>query len=179
MLMVTGALGNVGKRIMARFAPAIGVDRRAGSDITCDLAIDDYDATGITAALRTAHALIHLGTNADPDAAPDIHLTATLGTTRLVHACAGSAVPHLILASSNWAAPSDPALAGNAYGQSKRAVEALASIYGAAPGRTAHALRLGWIPGNPADVATAPDWLKQDHWPDDELFARVAALLPA
>lgn len=178
MLVVTGALGNIGRRVVEHFGPAVGVDRQTGTDITRDLASDDYDATGLTSALREARTLIHLGTSADPDAPPDIHLAATLGTTRLVHACTRADVPHLILASSNWAAPSDPALEMNAYGQSKRVVEALAAIYGAVPDRKAHALRLGWMPRNPADVAVAPDWLQRDYWPDEVLFDRIASLLP-
>jgi nucleoside-diphosphate-sugar epimerase len=121
-------------------------------------------------ALNTAEAVIHLATSADPDAPDRVHWQAVVVTARLLAACAAADVPRVIVASSHWAEPAN-GQAINVYGHSKRAIEAMAAMYALAPGRTAVALRIGWVPGAAEEVAEAPGWLRDDHWDDARLIA--------
>jgi nucleoside-diphosphate-sugar epimerase len=65
----------------------------------------------------------------------------------------------------------------NAYGHSKRVFEAMALMYNMTPGRHCVALRIGWVPHDPADVATADAWLQANYWPDEHLIGQIRAAL--
>lgn len=174
--LVTGSEGNIGRRLMAALPGAVGLDVRPGADIVADLATLDYSSADIREALAAAEAVVHLATSADPDAPDAVHWQAVTNTARLVAACAEAGVPRIVLASSAWAEPKD-GRPQNAYGGSKAVFEALAAMYGAAPGRDGVALRIGWVPGHVDEVAAAPEWLRASYWDDARLVAAVRAAL--
>lgn len=176
MILITGAAGNIGKRLTAGLPDTVGVDIRSGSDHVIDLAATHYDTEPWPDLLSAADAVIHLATSADPEGDEALHFAAVSLTARLVAACARHNVPKLILPSSGWAAPG-PGKLVNTYGASKRAIETMAAMYGLGTGRSAVALRYGWVPGDPGDVALAPDWLQADYWPDERLLREVRAAL--
>jgi nucleoside-diphosphate-sugar epimerase len=180
-VIITGSQGNIGRRLMRAFPQAIGVDRAPGADIVIDLADCDYREGAIAEALKGARCVIHLATSADPDAMPEVHIAAVAATARLVEAGFHSGVPRIVLPSSDWAEPRDPRLRINAYGHSKRAIEALAAMYNSRTGLHAVALRIGWVPGSEAELQAAPDWLRANHWPDEKLISafREAAAIAA
>lgn len=176
MILITGAAGNIGRRLMAGLSDTVGVDVRPGVDHVIDLVATHYDSAPWPDLLPAADAVIHLATSADPEADEAVHFAAVSLTARLVAACARYDVPRLILPSSGWADPG-PGKTLNAYGASKRAIEAMAAMYGLAAGRSAVALRFGWVPGDPGEVALAPNWLQADYWPDERLLLEVRAAL--
>ncbi|MEX0954251.1 MAG: NAD(P)-dependent oxidoreductase [Rhizobiaceae bacterium] len=181
-VIITGSQGNIGQRLMRAFPAATGVDRLPGADIGADLADCSYREGALAEALTTAGCVIHLATSADPDAAPEVHLAAVAATARLVEACFNAGIPRIVLPSSDWAAPRDPQLQINAYGYSKRAIEALAAMYDARQGFRAVALRIGWVPGSEAALQAAPDWLRANYWPDEKLisaFREAAGIEPS
>jgi nucleoside-diphosphate-sugar epimerase len=169
-LVIVGSEGNVGRRLMAAFPGAVGIDRVAGADIVADLMTIDYAAPDVRAAFTGADGVVHVGTNADPGAADAVHFASVTASARLVEACAGYGVPRLVLPSSGWADPKPAYGRPGTYGHSKRAMEALAAMY-AATGRRAVALRIGWVPADAADVAKAPQHMQDDYWDDARLIA--------
>jgi nucleoside-diphosphate-sugar epimerase len=175
-IVIAGSEGNVGGRLKAAFPDVVGIDVRRGAEIVADLATVDYSRAVIAEALRSADAVIHLATSADPDAPDDVHWLAVANTARLFAACAHAGVPRMVVASSDWAEPKNGRPI-NAYGQSKRVCEALSEMYSLAPGRTGVALRVGWVPANPAEVAAAPQWLRENHWDDRRLVAEFRRAL--
>ncbi len=177
-IVITGSEGNVGRRLMRAFAGAVGVDAQPGAAIVADLATVDYAAGPLRDALADAEAVIHLAACADPHAPDSVHWRSTMATTRLFVACAEIGVPRVIAASSGWAEPA-AGLYLNAYAHSKRVVEALAAMYDEAAGRTGIAIRVGWVPGDPAAVAAAPPLLARDYWDDARLVAEFRAALAA
>jgi hypothetical protein len=56
-------------------------------------------------------------------------------------------------------------------------MEALADMYSLAPDRTAVALRVGWVPLSPDEVAAAPEWLGANYWDDSRLVAEFRRAL--
>ncbi len=176
-VVITGSEGNIGRRLRRVFPAVVGIDRAAGAEIQVDLGVADFEAPELVAALAGAEAVIHLGTSPHPDGPAEDHLAAVLNSARLVDACARADVPKLVLASSGWAAPENIGQELNAYGQSKRAMEALAGIYSAMPGRRAVALRIGWVPRDASQVAGAEEWLQRDYWDDETVAARFRAAL--
>ncbi|NDV01608.1 NAD(P)-dependent oxidoreductase [Pseudoroseicyclus tamaricis] len=175
-LVIIGSEGGIGRRLRRAFPDAIGVDRAPGADIEIDLATADVTAGPLGAALSEAEAAIYLATPADPEAPEAAHFAALQTCTRFVSACALLGVPRLVLPSSGWAAPAPP-MQINAYGHSKRVIEALAEMYSCHPTRRAVALRFGWVPADDADVAGAADWLQAVHWPQARLVAEVSRAL--
>lgn len=179
-LVITGSQGNIGRRLMAAFPGAIGIDRHPDADIVEDLSTIDYDATIVRRAFETCDGLIHLATSADVEAPEAVHWRAVVNGARLVEACAAYDVPRLVLPSSDWAEPKAAALRINVYGHSKRVFEAMAAMYAMTDGRRAVALRYGWVPQTPNEVAAAPEWLRANYWDDERLISEVrAALGPA
>lgn len=176
-LVITGSQGNIGRRLMAAFPGAIGIDRHPDADIVEDLSTIDYDATIVRRAFETCDGLIHLATSADVEAPDSVHWRAVVNGTRLVEACATYDVPRLVLPSSDWAEPKATALRINVYGHSKRVFEAMAAMYAMTDGRRAVALRYGWVPSDPAELENAPDWLRANYWDDARLVAEVRAAL--
>ena len=175
MLLITGSQGNVGRRLMAAFPGAVGVDRQPGADIVADLSTADYDLGPLAEAIRGASGLVHLATSPDPDAPDPVHYAAVVDAARLVAACAAANVPRLVLASSDWAAPKAGWAGINTYGHSKRVFEALAAMYSHSLGRRAVALRIGWVPRDKSALEGAPDWLRANYWDDTRLIAEVTA----
>ncbi|MCR4282366.1 MAG: NAD-dependent epimerase/dehydratase family protein [Bauldia sp.] len=179
-IVITGSEGNIGRRLRAVFPDAVGIDVARGADILADLATVDYQRRVINEALTNAEAVVHLATSADPEATDDVHWQAVANAARLIAACAHAGVPRIVVASSDWAEPKN-GLAVDAYGHSKRVMEALAAMYALAPGRAAMALRVGWVPRSADEVAGAPEWLRANYWDDARLVVefRKALGLPA
>jgi nucleoside-diphosphate-sugar epimerase len=175
-IVITGSEGNIGRRLKAEFPDAIGIDIARGADIVADLATVDYERRVIHDALARADAVIHLATGADPEAPDDVHWHAVATSARLVAACAALHVPMVVVASSDWAEPKN-GMPVNAYGHSKRVMEALAAMYALAPGCRAVALRVGWVPHSAEALANAPDWLKVNYWDDARLIAEFRKAL--
>jgi nucleoside-diphosphate-sugar epimerase len=175
-IVITGSEGNIGRRLKAAFPDAVGIDVRRGADLIADLATIDYSRPVISAALTGAGAVIHLATGPDPEAPDEVHWQAVANTARLFAACAHAGVPRVVVASSNWAEPRN-GLVINAYGHSKRVFEALAEMYSLAPGRTAVALRVGWVPLSADEVASAAEFLRADYWDDARLVAEFRTAL--
>lgn len=169
-IVVTGSEGNIGRRLKAALPDVVGIDRVAGADVVVDLATVDYRNLAMQTALRTADALVHLATNANADAKEAVHWDAVATAARLMAACAEAEVPRVVLASSDWAEPKN-GLTINAYGWSKRAIEAMAAMYDLVPDRTAVALRVGWVPQSGEEVADAAAWLRDAYWDDGRLIA--------
>lgn len=126
---MTGAAGNIGRRVMAAFPGSTGIDRRPDSDIVADLRDVDYDANPVRTALANADGVVHLATSPEPDGPDDDHYSAVINTARLVDACQRHCVPRLVLASSDWAEPTGLSLPMTTYEHSKRVFEALAANY--------------------------------------------------
>lgn len=176
-LIITGSEGNIGRRLMAAFPDAIGIDVRGDADILEDLTTIDYDSTVVRRAFESCDGLIHLATSADVEAPESVHWRAVVDGARLVEACARYNVPRLVLPSSDWAEPKASALRINVYGHSKRVFEAMAAMYAEATGRRAVALRFGWVPADPAELDGAEPWLRANYWDDARLVAEVKAAL--
>ena len=178
-LIIVGAMGNIGRRLMRGFPGAIGIDRAPGAQVVADLSRIDYEAPEIRQAFEAADGAVHVATSAnirDPDA---IHWRAVTDTARLVEACDRYNIRRLVLPSSDWAEPRTrwPDFEQNAYGRSKRVIEEMALMYNMTPGRHAVALRFGWVPNDPADVAKAEPWLQANYWDDERLIAQVRTAL--
>jgi nucleoside-diphosphate-sugar epimerase len=169
-ILITGAAGNIGRRLMAGLPETVGLDRIAGSDIHADLGTVNFRRDPLRAALAAAEAVIHLATNSDPKAPASLHWQAIGDTARLLAACAAAKVPRVVLPSSDWAEPG-PGMRPNAYGHSKRVIEAMAAMYMQDTGLTAIALRIGWVPGSAGELQRAPDWLAARYWDDARLVA--------
>ena len=178
-IIIIGAMGKVGRRLMPAFPDAVGIDRVPGADIAADLTSIDYDAPDIRALFETADGLIHVATSAstvDPDAG---HWRAVAETARLMQACDRHNIRRVVLPSSDWAEPKTRWAQHelNAYGYSKRVMEQMALMYNMTPGRHCVALRIGWVPDDPADVATADQWLQANYWDDARVVAQFKAAL--
>jgi len=175
-LVITGSLGRVGRRLMAAFPGAIGIDRGPGTDHTVDFDTVDYDAEPMRGVLTGADAVIHLAAEPSPRAPDQVHWQSVINAGRLFKAADGYAIPRMVVASSGWAVPM-PGQFPNAYGYSKRVMESLASMYGVCEGRTGRFVRIGWVPDDPAVVPTSEQWLQDLYWPDNKLVAEFTKAL--
>ena len=175
-LVIVGAAGNIGRRLMTAFPGSVGIDRHIDADIVADLATADYDSVELRLALESATGLVHVATDARPNAPAEIHFATVTAASRLVEACLRYRVPRLVLPSSGWADPKPGYGPINPYGHSKRVFEAMAAMYVAA-GLHAKALRFGWVPRDPREVEAAPPELRADYWNDTRLIAEVKAAL--
>jgi nucleoside-diphosphate-sugar epimerase len=175
-ILITGAAGNIGRRLMAALPGAIGLDRIAGSDIHADLATVNFRRDPVRAALASAEAVIHLATNPDPKAPASVHWQAVSDTARLLAACAAARVPRVVLPSSHLTEPEE-GMRLNPYGQSQRVIEAMAAMYMQDTGLTATALRIGWVPANAGEAQRAPPWLAARYWDDARLVAEFRGAL--
>jgi len=178
VIIIVGAMGNIGRRLMQAFPNAVGIDRMRGADLVCDLRNIDYDTAEIRRLFESADALIHLATSSNVDDPEAVHWRGVVETARLVEACARYNIRRVVLPSSGWAEPKAgwPHSSG-AYGRSKRAIEALAATYSMTPGRRAVALRIGWVARDPSEIATAAEWLRENRWDDARLIAEIKAAL--
>jgi nucleoside-diphosphate-sugar epimerase len=176
-IIITGAMGNVGRRLMAAFPDAIGLDRHPDADLVEDLSTIDYDSTMVRRALEGADGLVHLATSANIEDPDSVHWRAVVDTARLVEAAARYDIRRLVLPSSDWAEPKADWIDINVYGHSKRVMEAMAAMYAKTPGRRAVALRIGWVARDMAEVESAEPWLRNNYWDDARLIAEVKAAL--
>jgi nucleoside-diphosphate-sugar epimerase len=180
-IVITGSEGNVGRRLKAAFPGSTGIDIVRGADIIADLGTVDYERVVIRTALANADAVVHLAASPNVNAPDDVHWHAVASATCLFAACAHLNVPRVVVASSDWAEPkaamTEAGLTVNTYGHSKRVMEALAAMYALTPGRSAVALRVGWIPRDPAEVANAAPWLLANYWDDARLIAEFRQAL--
>jgi nucleoside-diphosphate-sugar epimerase len=180
-IVITGSEGNIGRRLKVAFPGSTGIDMVRGADIIADLGSVDYERAVIRTALANADALVHLAADHRPEAADDAHWQSVANAARLFAACAHLNVPRVVVASSDWAEPKKAMLeAGlnvNSYGHSKRVMEALAAMYALTPGRAAVALRVGWIPRDPAELVDPPAWLAANYWDDARLIAEFRKAL--
>jgi nucleoside-diphosphate-sugar epimerase len=178
-IIIVGAMGNIGRRLMQAFPEAIGIDRVRGARIVADLSRIEYDSPELRQAFEAADGVIHVATSANVRDADAVHWRAVVDTARLVQACDRYNIRRLVLPSSDWAEPKTrwPDFELNAYAHSKRVIEAMALMYNVTPGRHAVALRFGWVPNDPADVAKAEPWLQANYWDDERLIAQVKTAL--
>jgi nucleoside-diphosphate-sugar epimerase len=178
-IIIFGAMGNIGRRLMPAFPGAIGIDRVPGADIVADLASIDYDAADVRAAFERADGLIHVATSANVEDPEAIHWDAVTGTSRLLAACARYGIRRVVIPSSDWADPKTRWAAHNPnpYGMSKRVFETMAAMYNIVPGRHCVALRIGWVAHHAADVETADQWLQANYWDDARLIGQMQAAL--
>lgn len=177
-ILITGAMGNIGQRLMPALPNTMGIDRREGTDFTCDLVSANLQHGPVAAALKGTETLVHLATSADPEAHEQLHFDAIVASTRLVQAAAMFGVQRLVLASSDWAQPKN-GMRLNAYAHAKRVMENLADMYNLMPGRKAVALRIGWVPHDISALNGAPDWLIANYWDDDRLIREINTALIA
>lgn len=178
-ILIFGAMGNIGRRLMPAFPGSVGIDRLPGADIVADLATIDYETPEIRSAFGKADGVIHVATSASVDAPDAGHWDAVVGAARLMAACDRHDIRRVVLPSSDWAEPKTRWAQHNmnAYGHSKRVMEAMALMYNMTPGRHAVALRIGWVPHDPAEVEAAEAWLQANYWPDDHLIAQFRTAL--
>ncbi|MDO8358938.1 MAG: NAD(P)-dependent oxidoreductase [Devosia sp.] len=175
-LLIVGAMGNIGHRLMTAFPGAIGMDRVPGADIVADLTTVDYAAPIIRDALASVDGVIHVATSADVAAPDRVHYQAVIDAARLLDACQRVPVPRLILPSSDWAEPK-PGWPINTYGHSKRVFETMAAMYRHSTGMHCVALRIGWVAHDLEEVHRSPKWLQDNYWDDARLFREVKAAL--
>lgn len=177
-IIIIGSQGNIGRRLMPAFPGAVGIDRAPGADIIADLASIDYDAPDVRTAFERADGLIHVATSANVGDPPAVHWAAVADTARLMAACDHYGIRRVVLPSSDWAQPRTrwAAKEMNPYGHSKRVFEAMAEMYNATPGRWAVALRYGWVPRHPDEIAAHPD-LEANYWDDARLIGQVRGAL--
>jgi nucleoside-diphosphate-sugar epimerase len=175
-LVITGAGGRVGRRLMAAFPGAIGVDRAAGSGVVVDFDNADYSADPVRGVLAGADAIIHLAAEPSPRAPDPVHWQSVINAGRLMNAALAAGIPRFVVASSGWAVPMEGQHL-NAYAHSKRVMESLANMYDNAAGKAGRFVRIGWVPESADAVAGAADWLKKLYWPDERLVAEFRAAL--
>jgi nucleoside-diphosphate-sugar epimerase len=171
--VIIGSEGNVGRRLRRLFPGAIGIDRIAGAEIVADLATIDYDAPAVREALAGAEAVIHVATSPSVDAPDIVHYQAVIDAARLLAACQQYPVPRVMLPSSDWAEPKIGWADLNTYGHSKRVFETMAAMYRHSTGKVCTALRIGWVARNLDEVRNSEQWLQDNYWPDERLFAEV------
>lgn len=176
-IVVFGSQGNVGHRLAAALPDVIGIDVKPGADIVADLATIDYDSPEVQAALKKADAVVHVATVPNPQAPDEVQWQSVVNTARLAAACGRVGVPRIVLPSSDWAEPKPGMPEINAYGWSKRAMEAFAEMYGQEPGRVGVAVRIGWVPRTVDELDGAADWLLANYWDDARLIAEFRAAL--
>ena len=142
-VLIFGAMGNIGRRIMPAFPGAIGIDRVAGADIVADLATIDYEAPEIVAAFKKADGVIHVATSAntrDPDA---VHWTAVTATARLLAANGVVTDLETALFQADHGSPAEALAAARAEWSARRSIHTADALGWAlhAAGRDGEALR--------------------------------------
>ncbi len=175
-LIITGSQGHVGRRLMAAFPGAIGVDRAPGGDAVIDFDTVDYSAEPMKGFLTGADAIIHLAAQPHPHAPDAEHWQSVINASRLFAAADAYGVPRFVVTSSGWAVPMKGQFL-NAYAHSKRVMESMAAMYDICEGRTGRFVRIGWVPHDPAELKTRPDWEVALFWPDEKLVAEFTKAL--
>lgn len=181
-VLLLGALGTVGS-LLRRGLPGatghrvLGADRLPGAEWQWDLDAVDYAEPGVAAALTGADIVVHVATSPDPGADAAVHWQAVSSAARLLQACNTYGVPAVLLPSSGWAEPASVGLVQNSYGRSKQVLESMARMYAQHPGRAAEALRIGWVPHRPGDLAGADPAIAATYWPPERVVSEFAAAL--
>lgn len=175
-LIIFGSEGNVGRRLMAAWPGAVGIDRAPGADIVADLETIDYEEPRIAGLLADAEGVIHVATSPDVDAPDDVQYQAVIDAARLLKACQRVPVPRVILPSSDWADPKRGWMNINTYGHSKRVFETMADMYRFSTGKRCVALRIGWV-ARPGEYEVADEWLRANYWSTERLLAELATAL--
>lgn len=179
-IIILGAMGNVGRRLMAGFPGAVGIDRLAGADIVASLDSIDYFSPAVREVFGSADGVIHVATSANVEDADKVHWQAVIDTARLLAACDAYDIKRVVIPSSDWADPKTrwAANAPNAYGHSKRVFEEMAHMYNVGhPDRHCVALRIGWVALSREDYEASPPWLQANHWDDARLIGQMQAAL--
>jgi nucleoside-diphosphate-sugar epimerase len=168
-IVITGSEGNVGRRLMAAFPGAIGVDRSPAAAVSIDFDTADFRAEPMRGVLSGADAVIHLGAEPRPQAPDAVHWQSVINAARLAAAAAEADVPRFVIASSGWAVPMEGQWL-NAYAHSKRVAESLAAMYDNRAGCRGRAVRIGWVPPRAEARLTAEPWLAALYWDDERLI---------
>lgn len=199
-VVVTGACGNIGRKLCAAWAglyDLIRVDRAPGPDdadvVAADLA--DWDDHW-PALFEGADVVVHLAANGDPDATWEEVVRPNLdATAHVLHAAALAGVQRVVFASSNHAmggyrdrgdgpiGEDLPPLPDGPYGASKLVGERLGRAAAAAFELEFIAVRIGWVQTGENRRGTLPDAWSRGYWLSDgdlvRLFTRaVEAELP-
>ena len=175
-LVITGSQGTVGRRLMAAFPEAIGVDRVPGAQVVVDFNTVDYAAEPMRGVLAGADAIVHLGSEPSPHKPDEVHWQSVINASRLYAAALAAGIPRFVVASSGWAVPMEGQFL-NAYGLSKRVMEAFTAMYDIGPDRTARFVRIGWVTDSADAVANAKPWLKALYWDDARVVAEFTKAL--
>jgi nucleoside-diphosphate-sugar epimerase len=135
-MIVTGAKGIVGSRLMRVFPSAVELDRVSGHDLT-DATASFWDL------FRGQDAVLHLAAITETRDG-DTHLDSLAAAMNVISACIRHRVPRVVFASSTWAEPRDDRPM-TAYGHGKRAVEEVLKMFALDPERAAVAVRIGCV----------------------------------
>ena len=179
-IIILGAMGNVGRRLMAGFPGAVGFDRLAGADIVASLDSIDYFSPAMREVFESADGVIHVATSANVEDADKVHWQAVIDTARLLAACDVYDIKRVVIPSSDWADPKTrwAANAPNAYGHSKRVFEEMAHMYNVGhPDRHCVALRIGWVALSREEYESSEPWLQANYWDDARLIGQMQAAL--
>ncbi|MYW03874.1 NAD(P)-dependent oxidoreductase [Streptomyces sp. SID3343] len=191
-VVVTGAAGNIGsvvrRALRSEVSRLVLLDRvplqveTANEEVHC---VDLRDAAAVEAALAGAEAVLHLG--GLPNEAPlDLLLdTNVLGTHHVLEAARRTAIPRVVLASSNRVSgfyptahrtgPQEPVRPDGLYGVSKAAIEALGRLYADKFDVSVICLRIGSFEEMPTESRHLATWLS----PRDAVgFCRAALTAP-
>lgn len=174
-ILITGAAGKIAAALRPHLAARHGivlrlVDKAAGNDLELHHADLTEAGSAWTSLLEGADAVIHLAANASPDANwPELTGPNIDATLNLYRAAAARKVPHVILASSIWAAAGrcadtaaidaacqDPG--GNPYGASKLIAERIAQGFWRSDGIATTVLRIGAFTTAPASDGLRAGW---------------------
>jgi nucleoside-diphosphate-sugar epimerase len=182
-VLVTGARGNIGRKLCAAWAgryEMIRIDRDDDPDdsdlIVADLAEWDDDWAAL---FEEADVVVHLAANRDESASwPDLIAPNLDATANVLMAAVQAGLDRVVLASSTHVAggfrdtdqltaitPDLAPLPASPYGASKLMAERLGRCLAASTGLAVVALRLGWVqpganqPETLGDSPYAPVWL--------------------
>ncbi|MFF1793290.1 NAD-dependent epimerase/dehydratase family protein [Kitasatospora sp. NPDC058263] len=189
---VTGAAGRIGSAVRAGLRDEVSrlvlIDRvglTAQSPTEEVHQLDLRDADAVTAVLKGADAVVHLGGIPDEAPLPDLLDGNVRGTHNVLEGARREGVRRVVLASSNRVSgfypvvetvtPEMPARPDGLYGVSKVAVEALGRLYADKFGLSVVCLRIGSFEDVPSERRHLSTWLS----PRDGLgFVRAALTAP-
>ncbi|RFU40413.1 NAD(P)-dependent oxidoreductase [Actinomadura logoneensis] len=190
-MVITGAAGRIGSVLRAGLRGEaerlVLVDR---VDLTAQPAedvrrLDLRDGESLTAALRGADAVVHLGGVADEAPLAELLDGNVMGTLNLLEAARRNGVKRVVLASSNrltgfypvstTVTPEMPPRPDGLYGVSKVAVEALGRLYADKFGLSVVCLRIGSFEAAPTERRHLATWLSHR---DCLGFVRAALTAP-
>ena len=188
-VLITGANGNIGRKLRAAWGDAydlVLIDAESGDDpevVAADLA--DWDASWVDL-FEGVDTVIHLAANPSEHASWEALTRPNLDALcNVFHAAALAGVDRVIYASSNHAmggyrdlgdmpiTVNLPARPGNPYGAAKFFGERLAKSFAAAFQVSVIALRLGWVQPDANRAETLPDDWSRSLWLSDADMVRL------